>query len=1667
MILSVLHSRWRSAVGVVGVLVLVATLVVAAGVAYAQTLPQLSINSINAQEGSTTDPDTETDRVVEFVFRLSPTINEDVEVGFNFAGPFDSSQPAATEGDDFTSPSSSVTIPANSSSVRLQVTIRDDFLDEDTEHFRLIPSVSSNAALSDSLAHYYNDDPQEHLFGHWATGSITDNDGLPALMLTPEDDSVTERGRTLRYQLSLSEPSGRRVVVKYEILSGLKRVDSNNKVTDLPDNPCSSFTDNQNACKPATPYADYEPFGDQTWNDNGTPDDTTDDVLSGEFVFEPGETRVSPDSSVNHPEISINIVEETGPNLADRVDVDDRDETVTLRLLPDPSFAFATDDDRFAHGLILDDDLPRVSLNQWGTGPEIEGDSTIGVRISPVVPTGGDPVEVKYRFVSGVSVEPVSPDLQLEDGGPQAVECTAEEGSDYTKKHTGDFGTLTFGPNETQKQITYTRIDDTVSESDERVCVQLFEVSNHALLELHPYLYDTLIDNDDPPNFEILADPEAAEDDRTNGGRLTFRVRLNEPSDTDPTSVAYETVDGTAEAGVDYVHKAGTLTFKAGTGPETLDVAVTLLLDDLDESNETLSLVLRSGTETRAEATGTIIDNDGTPRLSVAPATVEEDHDAPNGTVDFRVTLAGRSSQPVTVGYDTGIAGDTATEGTTCATGVDYIATTGGLVWAAGQTGSQTISVPICDDDAYEGDETFTLKLSDPLSAEFARQATTITATGTIDDDERPPSFSVADSTNAEDDGYVDFEVTLASQIDSDVTVDYETAVFISGSDRATEGADCSVTGADYDDASDTVTFPAGSVSETVSVPICPDNIDEFDETFKLTLSNPSDDIPITRSTATGTIEDSDDPPDLTFQNEDVAVDEDAGTIDFVVRLGVVSGRTSAKRITVRYATADGTATSPADFAAAPANAALTFAPGVTSQTISLQVKNDALDEADTETFTLELSSPDNATLDSDPLTATGTINDDDDLPSLSFRRDVTASESAGSMTFTVVLSARSARTVEVLYSTADDTATAGADYTALTSETLQFKPGDPLTKNITVEILNDVLDEADSETFTLELHDALNAQFANEATSVSATGTITDNDAATAEVRVANVSATEGGTVTFDVTLTTAKDTEVTVSYQTVADSAHTATGGTDCSAAGVEAGVDFARASGTVTFDAQQTTTADTIDVTTCADSLDEPTETFGLRLTSSDVTTPSELATASIFDDNDPPSLSVDDPAAVEDAGHVEFAVTLDAVSAKTVTVAYETRDGTATATGTNRDYTRTTGTLTFAPGEDEKTVRVPIRDDSTDEEHETFTLELLSTPAPVNATIGTGSGLATITDDEEPGLEVNNPPTVRESAGKVTFTVTLEPASIETVTVRYDTMDGTATQPDDYTTAGDVLTFTPGQTTKTVDVIIISDSTSESDEKFTLVLSNPTPSDVPLYDAIGEATITERHGGGGSGSGSGGDDGGGDDGGQVITQQTVAPRIGVFLQDVVLVLNEPPLQIDLVASIAGAIDTYRALAANPRIVTVITSGATLTLAPEALGVTTVSVSASNSRGAAFQAFRVTVIERGSAPKFASPLPDRVLYVGDPPQAVDVSSAFTGTVTSYAATAGDPNLVSVSITGSHLSLTGLAPGVTTVTVSAINAHGVAMQSFRVTVLIRQALGTRPGPLQEIPTH
>src|SRR6185503_2353221 len=136
----------------------------------------------------------------------------------------------------------------------------------------------------------------------------------------------------------------------------------------------------------------------------------------------------------------------------------------------------------------------------------------------------------------------------------------------------------------------------------------------------------------------------------------------------------------------------------------------------------------------------------------------------------------------------------------------------------------------------------------------------------------------------------------------------------------------------------------------------------------------------------------------------------------------------SAQQITVDFATVNGTATAGTDYTAATGT--LTFAPGVTSQQITVAVTGDTLNEAN-ETFFVNLSGAINATI-TDPQ-GQGTINNDDGAPALAIN-DVTVTEGATALTnavFTVSLATPSAQQITVDFATANNTAVAPGDYTA------------------------------------------------------------------------------------------------------------------------------------------------------------------------------------------------------------------------------------------------------------------------------------------------------------------------------------------------------------------------------------------------------------------------------------------------------------------------------------------------------------------------------------------------------------------------------------------------------------------------------------------------------------
>lgn len=203
----------------------------------------------------------------------------------------------------------------------------------------------------------------------------------------------------------------------------------------------------------------------------------------------------------------------------------------------------------------------------------------------------------------------------------------------------------------------------------------------------------------------------------------------------------------------------------------------------------------------------------------------------------------------------------------------------------------------------------------------------------------------------------------------------------------------------------------------------------------------------------------------------------------------------------------------------------------------------------------------------------------------------------------------------------------------------------------------------------------------------------------------------------------------------------------------------------------------------------------------------------------------------------------------------TVDYATDDLTA---ATGADYVATTGTLSWGFGENgSKTFTVPLVDDDDSEPDETLRLTLSNVDG---AALGANpTAILTIADNEsEAGSIAFAQPNyaVTESTGRITVTVSRSGGSQGQATVDYATQAGQATAGSDFDAASGTLTWADGESgARTIEVMIVNDATQESQESFSLALSNTqgaamgSPSSTTIDISDDDATVAGNSSGGG--------------------------------------------------------------------------------------------------------------------------------------------------------------------------------------------------------------------------
>ncbi len=614
------------------------------------------------------------------------------------------------------------------------------------------------------------------------------------------------------------------------------------------------------------------------------------------------------------------------------------------------------------------------------------------------------------------------------------------------------------------------------------------------------------------------------------------------------------------------------------------------------------------------------------------------------------------------------------------------------------------------------------------------------------------------------------------------------------------------IAGTDYTSTSGTLTFPAGTTTQTenVTVQILGSTEDSPNKTFLVNLTNPVNGT-IGTSPGTGTIEYNNPAPTASIAG---ATAPEGSPVQFTVTLSQASGFP----ITIQYATADGTAKAGTNYTAT--TGVLTIPAGQTSGMITVPTIA-TLTQVGSLTFTLNLTNPTNVSLINTSATGTITFVQPSGISGFVYvDTNGNGVKDAGEIgiqgvMITVNSTALNAGGKPVYTATTLTAADGSYSFLGLPAGTynvIETQPGFFVAGNPTSdEYLNEVLQAGQSLTNVNFAELGLRAQFVaafdNRRTFLASTET---TGFIGLPQGTQNMNLTQGAVwVSFDNGWQNARKFEAL--------------------------------------FDSTQGTATMTLYNNNLQVIATSTSETAGSVLIGNGTTgTPYFLE---ISGSNPDVSLKITESltasnASVTRSGTVTvpmvFSVVLSAPLKSAVTVAYTTADATAVA---GMDYTPETGILTFAAGATTENVTVPVLPSTLYGPSETFTLQLSN---PTNAFLNTPTfGTGTILNNNPPpNMSIANTNVIAPATGTVNavFPVTLAAASGLPATVSYTTAAGTLPVNDFVATSG-TLTFSPGTTTEFVTVAVRADSSLTQSETFLVKLSKPVGAILLVNTATG--------------------------------------------------------------------------------------------------------------------------------------------------------------------------------------------------------------------------------------
>ena len=995
--------------------------------------------------------------------------------------------------------------------------------------------------------------------------------------------------------------------------------------------------------------------------------------------------------------------------------------------------------------------------------------------------------------------------------------------------------------------------NDDVDEEDETVTLQGTEVVAADSNEFLPVSSASFTITDDDTRG-ITVSPANLGIGMMEGETSTYSLVL----DTEPTDTVTVTVASEQDNLIRLTPE--TLTFTPSNWSTTQTISVESLDDGADTSFRDAFISHQvSGGDYGSVSVGdiwVIIENTTQAYIYLDDAQASESDGYVEFTISVRPILR---TVPVVVRYTT-------VDGTAAA-GTDYTRQVN-----TGQTykifsipangGSGTIRIPITDNEVYgPAKKTFTLQLTNENNkALLDGDATLLTATGSIIDDDPKPVVSVAgpagDLSYVSEDkkGPVTFTLTLTGRSAADVTVDYATgqAQVLSGL-AARQGITPATAGEDYTAATGIVTFSPGDATKQVTVQLTDDDVSEDTEFFGFKISNAKN--AQLRNDATEEVADvgllDDDPRGVAIDPTSISLEEPAPgetavASSYTVKLN--SKPTDTVTVTVGGANP---AVSLSGATLSNTNT-LTFTTSNwdTAQTVTVTPVEDANGIGETITLTHIQSGGDYTGIAADSVTVNVTDSDTRNVVLSPTSLTVKERDDTG-VSYTVKLSTQPSDTVTVTIGGHSGTDLSISGATLSNSNTLTFSTSNWNTaQTVTVKAGHDGNSDDESETLT---HTASGGDYANLTKDLPVT--VTDDAPATVTVSFGSAAYTVAESDDSDTTNVTENTVEVTVTLS--ADPERTVVIPISKTNQGGATTADYTGVPQNVTFDSGDTSKSFTF--TAAHDTVDDDSESvklsFGASLPAGVSAGTTDEATVSITDD-DVPSVTVSFGSAVYTVAEsddsdttnvtentVEVTVTLSADPERTVVIPIEkTNQGGATTA----DYSGVPQNVTFDSGETSKSFTFTAAHDTVDDDGESVKLSFgASLPAGVSAGT-TDEATVSITDDDDPQVTVAFGQSTYSAAegSTVTVKVTLSADPERTVVIPIEkTNQGGATTAD-YSGVPTSLTFSSGDTEKTFVFTAETDTVDDDVESVNLSFGPTLPTGVTAgTPATSTVTITD--------------------------------------------------------------------------------------------------------------------------------------------------------------------------------------------------------------------------------